>query len=109
VSERLELAITVPEGVIEAISVAIRDEVLGLLSRTQGPPEEWRLWNLSETARRLGRSERWVRDRVKEGKLSRIRLDGGALAFDPADVHAFARERRIPVEDVRLARDPEGG
>ena len=65
--------------------------------------ERWRLWTLDETAAALGRSERWVRERVKRGNLAFIRLDGGALAFLPADVVAFAEARRVaPVLADRL-------
>jgi hypothetical protein len=64
---------------------------------SDAPADPWRLWTLAETAERLTRSERWVREKAKTGELASIRLDGGraALAFDPADVRAFARKRRI--------------
>jgi hypothetical protein len=109
VTERLEFSVAVPEEVAQAVSAAIRDEVMRLLSSTQDP-DEWRLWNLSETARRLGRSERWVRERVREGKLPRIRLDGGSLMFDPEDVQMFASTRRVPAKhEVGLPPRPEYG
>jgi excisionase family DNA binding protein len=57
--------------------------------------EPWRLLNLEEAAARLGRSTRWVRDRVSAGELPHVRLDGGAFAFEVADLRAFAAERRI--------------
>jgi predicted DNA-binding transcriptional regulator AlpA len=57
--------------------------------------EAWRLLPLTEVAQRLGRSERWVRERVKVGELPRVRLDAGALAFLTADVVAFAEARRV--------------
>jgi hypothetical protein len=107
--ENLEFSVVLPGEVSQAISAGLRDEVMRLLSSTPHQ-EEWRLWNLSETARRLGRSERWVRERVKEGTLPRIRLDGGALMFDPKDVQSFARARRVPPEErVPLALPREGG
>ncbi len=56
---------------------------------------EWRLLSLDEAAARLGRSSRWVRDRVKAGKLATVRLDGGALAFRLEDLQTFADARRI--------------
>ncbi len=59
-------------------------------------PEPWRLLDVAGVSAMLGRSERWVRDRAKDGSLPRVRLDGGPLAFDIDDVKAFARERRIP-------------
>ena len=52
-----------------------------------------------ETLRRLGRSERWIRERVKRLELPCIRLDGGALAFDVDDLRAFARARRVPASN----------
>ena len=64
----------------------------------------------------LGRSERSVHTYVKDRGLPYIRLDGGALAFDPDDVRAWARARRVPAaEDDPLAerwqatRDPARG
>src|SRR4051794_3432060 len=38
--------------------------------------EPWRLLDLVEAAAALGRSERWVRERVKTGALPVIHLDG---------------------------------
>jgi hypothetical protein len=73
VAERLDFSVAVPDELARAISASLRDEVMSLLSSTQDS-DDWRLWNLSETARRLGRSQRWVRERVREGKLPRIRL-----------------------------------
>jgi hypothetical protein len=58
--------------------------------------ESWRLLTLEEAAARLGRSPRWVRDRVKAGELVRVRLDAGAFAFELEDVQEFARARRLP-------------
>jgi hypothetical protein len=58
-------------------------------------PEAWRLLDVEDVATMLGRSTRWVRERVRRGDLAHVRLDGGALAFDPEDVRAFARARRV--------------
>jgi hypothetical protein len=57
--------------------------------------EPWRLLTLAEAAGRLGRSTRWVRERVKTGELASVRLDGGAFAFLPDDLEAFAGSRRV--------------
>jgi hypothetical protein len=57
--------------------------------------QPWRLLTLEQAADRLGRSERWVRARVKEGTLTVVRLDGGALAFELDDLRAFAQARRV--------------
>lgn len=60
-----------------------------------GGAEAWRLLKLDEAAAILGRSERWVRERVKGGELPHVRLDGGALAFQLEDLQAFAAARRV--------------
>jgi hypothetical protein len=59
--------------------------------------EPWHLLDLEQAAERLGRSTRWVRERVKTGALAHVRLDGGRLAFELDDLREFARERRIPL------------
>jgi excisionase family DNA binding protein len=75
--------------------------------------EPWHLLDVEDAAARLGRSTRWVRERAKRGELPFVRLDGGALAFEEADLRAFARARRVAVDEhealaVRLqaGRDP---
>jgi hypothetical protein len=68
--------------------------------------EPWHLLDLPEAARRLGRSERWVRARKAE--IGYVRLDGGALAFDLADVQAFARARRVGGPEYELAGGTPG-
>lgn len=76
------------------------------------PAEGWRLLTLEDVCGRLGRSDRWVRERVKRGDLPHVRLDGGALAFDLEDVKAFAAARRVaPVLADRLqaGRDAAAG
>jgi len=83
---------------LDAVLEAFADRVaakLGDKAPTPVVPESWRLLTLREAAKRLGRSERWVRERVKSGDLATIRLDRGALAFDPDDLRAFAVERRV--------------
>jgi hypothetical protein len=81
----------------------LADRVASRLASTSpttpaGEPEPWRLLDVSEAAARLGRSERWVRERAKRGELAHIRLDGGALAFDLDDLRTFARSRRVGPE-----------
>ena len=67
--------------------------------------EGWRLLNLEDAAACLGRSTRWVRDRVKEGSLPYVRLDGGALSFELDDLRAFARARRVDGESSSRRED----
>jgi hypothetical protein len=75
--------------------------------------DEWRLLDLEDAAARLGRSTRWVRERVRRGDLPFVRLDGGALAFELDDLRAFARARRVAVNEpealaarLRAGREP---
>jgi excisionase family DNA binding protein len=68
---------------------------LAVTDRSTVEPERWRLLTVREAAERLGRSERWVRQRVKSGDLATVRLDRGALAFDVDDLRVFAAERRV--------------
>ena len=82
--------------VVERLAPAISSELATTLEmRTSLQSEPWRLLDLEEAAQRLGRSTRWIRERVKRGELASVRLDGGALAFDLDDLHAFAAARRI--------------
>jgi hypothetical protein len=81
------------EELVERLSDRVVEKLAGVQHSEQGEP--WKLLNLEEAAQRLGRSERWVRDRVKEGKLAVVRLDGGALAFELDDLRAFAHLRRV--------------
>jgi predicted DNA-binding transcriptional regulator AlpA len=67
--------------------------------RLSGPGTNERLLNLRETAEILRRSERWVRERARTFELPVVRLDGGALAFRPADVEAFINAHRVPAID----------
>lgn len=103
-SEGVQLVLSVPQGVTEALAKELIAEVQRALA-TPISHDPWRLWDLRETAKRLGRSERWVRTRVKQGDIPRIRLDGGALMFDPDDVRRFARNRRVPGEKIAAAGD----
>jgi excisionase family DNA binding protein len=58
--------------------------------------EPWRLLDVDEVATMLGRSRRTIHSFVRDRGLPTIRLDGGALAFDPDDVKQWAKARRVP-------------
>jgi excisionase family DNA binding protein len=92
----LELSFALPAELVDAIAERVATKLAGQLA-APGPTDDWRLWNLEETAARLGRSERTVREWTKDGRLPHVLLDGGAYAFNPEDVKAFARARRVPL------------
>jgi excisionase family DNA binding protein len=71
------------------------ERLLPVLEPVPAEAAQWRLLDLDEAAERLGRSTRWVRERVKRGDLPHVKLDGGALAFELADLQAFADARRV--------------
>jgi excisionase family DNA binding protein len=100
----VSLALVVPEELVEQVAVRVAELVLERLP-AQATEEPWHLLGVEEAARRLGRSTRWVRERVKHGELTHVRLDGGGLAFELDDLRAFARERRIAC--TPLAHDEE--
>lgn len=76
-------------------------ERLAPMEQSNGEPD-WRLLNLEQAAERLGRSTRWVRERVRRGELPYVRLDGSAFAFELDDLQAFARRRRVDgMDDLR--------
>src|SRR5438874_9130426 len=94
-----ELTLTVPPELVDAIAEAVAANLTGRLP-VAGERDEWRLWSEQETAERLGRSTRWVRERAKEGSLPSVRLDAhGGRMYDPEDVKAFAKARRMPLEE----------
>lgn len=88
---------TVLDGLVGLLVDGVLD---GLREPTMVEPPSWRLLTLAEAAERLGRSERWVRDRIKAGELPYVRLDGGAFAFELDDLQTFARVRRIGAEGL---------
>lgn len=98
------------DQVVESVADRVAQRVLERLNAAPpGPMVEgdgWRLWSLAETAGRLGRSTRWVREQKDRGALPFVRLDGGALAFLPDDVRAFAEARRIAADRGRNERGP---
>jgi excisionase family DNA binding protein len=81
--------------VVERLVPPLTAELATALHQVDTANETWRLLDVDEVAIRLGRSARWVRERAKQGQLPFVRLDGGALAFELEDVHAFARARRV--------------
>jgi predicted DNA-binding transcriptional regulator AlpA len=96
------LKLEFPDDVIEAIATSVAAKVAATT-----PPQTqdaWQLLNVEDVAGRLGRSTRWVRERVKRGDLPYVRLDGGAFAFELSDVQDFAIERRIDVRDEAVRR-----
>ena len=54
--------------------------VCGVGATTEARATAWRLLTLQEAAERLGRSERWLRERVRRREIAVHRIDGGALA-----------------------------
>jgi Helix-turn-helix domain len=90
-----ELLLNLPDELLDEIA----ERMAAVLPQNDAREESWRLLGLDEAATRLGRSTRWVRDRVKAGDLPYIRLDGGALAFELADLQAFVWARRVAAEE----------
>lgn len=95
------------DAMLELVADQVATRVLAELEdRSPATADEpWRLLTLEDAAARLGRSTRWLRDRVKRGDLPYVRLDGGAFAFELDDLRAFALERRIAC--TPLAGTPE--
>lgn len=95
------------DDLVAAVADAVAERVIAALdvrATTAAEGELWHLLTTEELATRLGRSQRWIREKAKSGELPWIRLDGGALAFDLADVQEFARARRVP--ELALRRLP---
>jgi excisionase family DNA binding protein len=102
---------TAVEGLVDVLVDHVVAGVAAYLEALERPEAaEWRLLTVREVGARLGRSERWVRQAVKDRGLPHVRLDGGALAFDPDDVRTWADGRRIPARDQDpLAKRLQGG
>jgi Helix-turn-helix domain len=86
------------EQLVAALADELAPRVAAVVAEQLPMPNEadpWRLLTLEETARRLTRSTRWVRERAKRGDLACVKLDGGAYAFTVEDVRAFAEARRV--------------
>lgn len=96
-------------GLVAArVAALVITEIESVVSPAMSEP--WRLVDVEEVAAMLGRSTRWVHQSVKERGLPFVRLDGGALAFDPDDVRAWALARRVPaLESDPLADRWHGG
>ena len=88
--------------IAERLAPAIAAELAARLPQTDEQREPWRLLDLEEAAARLGRSTRWIRERVKRGELPFVKLDGGALAFLVEDLEAFARARRVATDEPQV-------
>jgi len=73
----------VSEHLLSAFLDELAERVAARLSggephaQIQRSPDPWRLWTLEETAQRLTRSERWVRERAKQGELPFVRWTAG--------------------------------
>ena len=94
---------------VDALACELAPRVAAELARTASPAgevEPWRLLDLEEAAARLGRSTRTVRAWAKAGLLMSVKLDGGALAFELADLQAFAAARRVGDVDELAAPAP---
>ena len=101
------------EGFVKALAAELVPLLPASPVPTRAREEPWRLIDVNEAAERLGRSTRWVRDRAKTGELPWVKLDGGALAFELRDLQAFARARRVVLEEpetlaarLRAAHEP---
>jgi excisionase family DNA binding protein len=86
---------------VQLLAAELAPLVADLRPAASPEPDPWRLLDVDEAAARLGRSTRWVRDRVKAGELPYVRLDGGAFAFELEDLRAFAKARRVALEEPR--------
>jgi hypothetical protein len=98
--------VTDSSPLLQALVAVVADELapriadaVGTRTAPVGEAEQWHLLDVDQAAARLGRSTRWVRERAKRGDLPVVKLDGGALAFELADLQAFAQSRRVPLAD----------
>jgi len=102
--------VNLPSELLDEVVRGLASELAPLVAAELRPAmptegESWYLLDLDKAAARLGRSTRWVRDRVKAGDLPYVRLDGGAFAFELADLQAFARARRVALEEPEALAD----
>jgi predicted DNA-binding transcriptional regulator AlpA len=84
------------EELVERVASVTSEKVVAALSEIEQRAEPWRLLSLDDVCERLGRSRRTVFGYVKYKGLPTIRLDDGALRFDPDDLREWCRGRRIP-------------
>jgi hypothetical protein len=90
------------DGLLELVMAELVERVASRLAELQpasAETEPWRLLTSRETAARFGRSERWLRERVRLGEIAVVRLDGGGPMFALEDVRAFAAAHRIGGEN----------
>lgn len=99
-----ELRFSLPADVLEEVASLVAGRVLDELGQRQEAGEPWRLLDVEEIAGRLGRSPRWVKERVKTAGLPVVRLDGGALAFDLEAVREWALSRQVPPPELLAGR-----
>ena len=92
-SDRIDMLGPLLDALAEELAPRVAAALNGRGPSAPEEPEPWRLFDLKEAAARLGRSERWVRQR--KAQIGYVRLDGGALAFDLEDLRGFARARRV--------------
>jgi hypothetical protein len=97
------LGLTILAEIVERVALRVAELVAEQL-HAPASAEPWKLLSTAEVAAALGRSERWVRDRRKDGSLPWVRLDGGPPAFRLEDVHAFAEARRIACDPINERR-----
>ena len=77
----------------------LREELARLISGLPSPAGE-RLLDVDETARRLGLSSSTIYKRANACELPSVKL-GGRVLFKPADLDAYAEERRRSPERVK--------
>jgi hypothetical protein len=80
--------------IVERLGPAVAEHVAARVSPAVEEP--WKVLTVADVAERFSRSERWVRERVRRGDLTPVRLDGAGPGFLLADLQAFAAARRVP-------------
>src|SRR5439155_20157514 len=100
-----------PDALLDRFAKRLADELDARRQEPAAAPRDERgLYSLAEAAAWFGRSERWVRERVKRGELRHVKLDGGALAFRLEDLQAFVDARLVPpLDDVEPGLRAVGG
>jgi predicted DNA-binding transcriptional regulator AlpA len=93
----------VPQEILDELADLVAAHVVDRLDADRarledGQVEAWHLVDVDEVGAMLGRSRRWVHGAVKDKALPYIRVDGGKLMFDAADVRAWCRSRGVPAE-----------
>jgi hypothetical protein len=86
------------DGLLELVLAELVERVASRVVELQPgrvESEPWRLLTSAEAAACFGRSERWLRDRVRKGEIAVVRLDAGRPMFALEDLRAFAAAHRI--------------